>query len=43
MLKEKQPIIYLIKFMKANDINPRRNLGLRDVLNAPRNKEQQPV
>ena len=43
MLKKTQPIIHLIKFMKANDINPRRNLGLRDVLNAVRNNERQPL
>ena len=30
MLKKTQLIIYLIKFMKANDINPRRNLGIRE-------------
>ena len=24
------PIVLLIKFIKANDINPRRNLGLKE-------------
>ena len=43
MIKKNQPIICLIKFMKANDINPCRNLGLRDVLNAVRNKERRPL
>ena len=37
---------HLIKFIKANDINPHRNLGLKedyDVLNCVRNKERCPL
>ena len=30
MLKKKRLILLLIKFMKANDVNPRRDLDLRE-------------